>query len=98
MTAVIAQQGAQQSILSGLDSVLLDLGRCTTDVLHWINVKKHAQRKYLAGWIAQQDVHVVSVVVSKWHLSKPIGLANSDTLYNWTLRLLSYDQMLWMRS
>ncbi len=89
LTAVLVPDGAQTACLYSWERAAGEIGRQPGDVVHWINVKNHGQRKHLAATVATlPQARTISVILCKHHLPNAQGLRDVDRLYNWTLRLL----------
>jgi len=88
-TAVVVPDGAQTPILDRWSEMAVEIGREPGDTLHWVNVRSHSQRTHVAGALASlEQLHICSVVYSKWDVPASAGVGQPDYLYNWVLRLL----------
>ncbi|MDP2182398.1 MAG: DUF3800 domain-containing protein [Actinomycetota bacterium] len=91
MGAIIVPDGYQTAVLDRWDEVALEIGRNPGDVIHWINIRSHAQRLYLAQTVAGFDqAFVAAVVFSKWDTPNvnANGVQQPEYLYNWLLRMI----------
>lgn len=89
MTAVLCPDGSQNEILDRWTDAAKEIGRRPGDALHWTNVKSHAQRMHLATVVAAfEQIHICSVVLSKWDVRNASAIRQPSYLYGWVLRLL----------
>ena len=89
ITSVIVPDGSQTALLDMWSDAAEDIGRRRLDTLHWVNVKNHNQRVHLSNVVAGcPDLHICSVVFSKWDVKNVRRVSQPNALYNWTLRLL----------
>jgi len=91
MGAIVVPDGYQTHVLDTWNRVTIEIGRNPGDVIHWINVKSHAQRLHLAKTVAGFDeAAVVAVVFSKWDTPNvdANGVRQPDCLYCWLLRMM----------
>ena len=88
-TAILVPEGAQPAILERWEQVAAEIGRKPSDTIHWTRVRSHPQRLHLCNAVnALQDLHVISVVFSKWDVDNAQAARVPADLYTWTLRLL----------
>lgn len=91
MGTIIVPDGYQTHVLDVWDRVAVEIGRNPGNVVHWVNVKSHAQRLHLANTVAGFDQASVAVVVfSKWDTPNvdSNGVRQPDYLYCWLLRMM----------
>ena len=66
-----------------------DLGRKPADMLHWKNIKAHAQRVHAAKTLGETPwLTIATVVVCKRHIRSDAPAIDEHMAYMWTFRLL----------
>lgn len=93
-SAVVIPAEHEQSIAPSLAKLRVDVGRRSSDTVHWRNLKSHSQRLHAAKTLGAQGELVVStVLVCKDHL--PPAALDEDQAYLYTLRLL-LERLSWL--
>jgi hypothetical protein len=96
MSAVVIRDADRPAAVQLLAQLRVGLGRQAGQPLHWVNIKSHAQRLYVAQTIGAADfLHLTSVVVCKRHFGVGNVIPEEDVAYLYTLRFV-LERLSWL--
>jgi Protein of unknown function (DUF3800) len=96
MAAVVVRDADRPAAANLLAQLRIDLGRAPGQVLHWVNIKSHAQRLHVAQSIGSAAfIRVTSVIVCKRHFPVAAVIPHEDVAYLYTLRFL-LERLSWL--